>query len=263
MANMYMGDQALGTVAVVLNTADATATAADILKDKTAYVGNEKVVGTHECATVEELTSDADATAADIVNGKSAWVGGQRVVGTHECATVEELLPVLSNPATADIIPAGYESIDGLGNLMEGTGAGLGDAIASDVLSGKTFTSANGVNVVGTGKKGVMGTITVGTSATATLTIPELIGCTWFAMYGIPPIETGGSERLYLRGIFYFGELDHMIYIPYQRTIRTSRTTTSSNTVHVTFDSSTGTITVNDANNYVKFYNTTFYFVGA
>lgn len=58
-------------------------------------------------------------------------------------------LPVLSNAATADIIPAGFEAIDGLGALIVGTGEGLGDASPADVISGKTFTSVEGLQMVG------------------------------------------------------------------------------------------------------------------
>lgn len=87
MANMYMGDQALGTVSVVLNTADATATAADILKDKTAYVGDKKVVGTHECEPAENLDTelstqdDLIAQLATALEGKAGASGGESTSG--------------------------------------------------------------------------------------------------------------------------------------------------------------------------------------
>ena len=43
-----------------LDTSDATATAEDIAKDKTAYVNGEKITGIHECASGEG--GDGDAT---------------------------------------------------------------------------------------------------------------------------------------------------------------------------------------------------------
>lgn len=61
-------------------TSDADATAADILKDKTAYVNGEKIEGTYEPLD----TSDANATAIDILKDKTAYVNGVKVVGTYE-----------------------------------------------------------------------------------------------------------------------------------------------------------------------------------
>lgn len=86
------GTYASGTVTVAaipaeyITTADADATAADIAKDKTAYVNGVKVVGTHECTSGGTSggidTSDATATAEDIAQGKTAYANGEKVTGT-------------------------------------------------------------------------------------------------------------------------------------------------------------------------------------
>lgn len=146
MANMYMGDQVLGTVAVVLNTADATATALDILKDKTAYVGDKKIVGTHTCETLADMTSDATAVASDILSGEIAYVNGDKVTGTmpNNGAVSQEL-----NAGGSYTIPAGYHNGSGkvTGNsLASQTSANAG---AGDIRNGKTAW-VNGSQVTGT-----------------------------------------------------------------------------------------------------------------
>ena len=92
------------------DSSDANATAANILKDKTAYVNNQKVTGTManqgaktsalNCGgsytipagyhngsskiTANTLASqtDATATASSIFKGKTAWVKGVKITGT-------------------------------------------------------------------------------------------------------------------------------------------------------------------------------------
>lgn len=73
-------DQCTAVIAGLVNPSDATATAADITKNKTAYGAAGKMTGT----SVAVDTSDADATAADIAKGKTAYVKGVKIVGTKE-----------------------------------------------------------------------------------------------------------------------------------------------------------------------------------
>ena len=100
-------------------TADANATASNILVDKTAYVNGTKVTGTMpnkgavtaslNCGgsytipagyhngsgkvTANSLASQtqANATASQILSGKTAWVNGNKITGT---ATIESMIGV-------------------------------------------------------------------------------------------------------------------------------------------------------------------------
>lgn len=68
-----------GTCTFDADTSDGDAVAADIVKDKIAYVGGEQVVGTFDFA----VATAGDATAADIASGKKAWVNGVEITGEH------------------------------------------------------------------------------------------------------------------------------------------------------------------------------------
>ena len=173
MANIYLGDQAIGTVAAVLNTADATATAADILKDKTAYVGNDKITGTMNNngavsqtlaaggsytipegyhngggkVTAQTLAAQTDgtATATQILSGQTAYVDGVKVTGTMaNNGAVSSAI----NAGGSYTIPAGYHNGSGkvTGNSLASQTSAT--AAAGDIASGKTAW-VNGAKVTG------------------------------------------------------------------------------------------------------------------
>ena len=139
-----------------------TANPSHVAKGKTFTSSSGlKVVGTHECLD----TSDATATANDIISGKTAYVNGEKITGSIEEIGVGESVKfnefdnmigeilefddegcfTIGGSATSNIALRNGSAV-----IIEGFAYKLGNATAADVVAGKTFTSENGANIVGT-----------------------------------------------------------------------------------------------------------------
>lgn len=118
-----------------------------------------------ECGTLTD--SAGDATAVDLAEGKTATVDGGKVTGTVE---VEASAKVVASPISANVVdipdssPAGSHKVFELSHTLKTPLlfraksrihlqyplSSFGDAIASDVRAGKTFTSKDGFLKTGT-----------------------------------------------------------------------------------------------------------------
>ena len=111
-------------------------------------------------------TSDATATENDIVGGVFAYAKGKKIAGA--------LSTIMSYPTTPSFVDeqirfpySDSRSIVDSGSFFYSTASKFGDATASDVAKGKTFTSAAGVSVVGTREAESGGIDTSDATATA------------------------------------------------------------------------------------------------
>lgn len=142
-----------GTHTSGTDTSDATATASDIASGKTAYGASGKITGTIK--TVTEMKSFAD-WGDDI-----AFEDLEYQSGLINCKTK----PLVND----ELFRAGSRIQFQIRNTY------FGNAYAKDVASGKTFTSVDGLKVIGTAKLPTSAPLTIVNNSTHRILVTKLL----------------------------------------------------------------------------------------
>ena len=136
------------------------ATASDVAKGKTfTSAAGVSVVGTREAESGGINTSDATATADDIAKDKTAYVNGEKITGTLKkpgfSTTKVDYFVTSGTYAIPYVRMTTHTTSDGIFRktddvVLAVAASAYGDASASDVAKGKTFTSKDGAKIEGT-----------------------------------------------------------------------------------------------------------------
>lgn len=118
--------------------------AKELIKD--AIIGKGQTVSSSDtlksyATKIGNISSECTATSASILGGKTAYSGGSKITGTIASKGAQTYTP----STTAQTITAG-QYLSGTQTISAVTGT----AVVANVLSGKTFNSASGINLTGT-----------------------------------------------------------------------------------------------------------------
>ena len=156
-----------------LDTSDATASAEDIVKDKTAYVNGVKVTGTRKKAT--QITGNV--TSKEILYQRAMFSG-----------KTSEAFAIDANKGITLTMPA----VD------------LGDAGDADVAKGKTYTSTNGFKRTGTKEEAAAPSGSISITANGTYDVTDKAS----AVVNVPQSGGGSPYVTDLGDVSFTNELE-------------------------------------------------------